>query len=332
VTTKQQRAQSKRARAQYRDESGRFAIDKIPSRSKRAVSVKNVPYKGTVYKIPMNSKGKVPKEALVARFMAINSDIGNRSLKIDSSITAEHTLQSELTPEEAVPWWANPNQMDIDGIDTRDGVVLPTKGKVIVIEELPNAADAIAEHLKTNFTIAEIKEGTKDQPLVYYVIDDMPPGLTGAYDPDTSEILISSDFVEEPGTVVHETLHALKHRSDKREGIVTRSHIRKNLTQEERTLEEAATVAETTTRCTPYGTSNISYYGRLAPSEELAEELMDKDRVLFVGSAEGGSKGLKGVRAIKSVEAKFGQSEISKLKLRDSKRTAIQQARKNGYK
>ena len=304
--------QQKRVSKQPRDDIGRFASIDRRSSAPRVVSVR---HEGKTYKIPVNSRGHVPKEALAARFLAIEEEGGKRrNISVDAGITAKTVLSAELTPQEAAPWWANPNLMDIEGIDTEDGILIPNGTKVVVIGDNPESSDIIQRYMSDNFTKKEIMEATRDKPLVYFLSNQrLPFNMSGGYDHISKDILIDPNYLNEPSTFVHETLHAIKHAGSGDRGKITRTHIMGPITGESRDYEEAVTVAETVARCTPYNSARVSYYSEIEEDLEDARALMNKDRKLFTGNAQIGSKGKKGKRAIDAVESKFMDSEIVNL-------------------
>jgi len=89
-------------------------------------------------------------------------------------------------------------------------------------------------------------------------------------------------------------------------------------------LEEAATVLETLAREPAYKSPTVPSYhhGPAGGDERTAFEYIREDRKLVAGSADPGSKGLKGARAKRSVEKNFEDSHISRLKLPGSRMSA----------
>lgn len=140
----------------------------------------------------------------------------------------------------------------------------------------------------------------------------------GVYEPKKNQIRLDPGFSTAPGTITHEFVHHLKTKENRR-GPVTSSQIRNGMNIESLNLEEASTTAETITRLSPYHRpKNPSYYRRVPGVKTDAEAYrrMDKDRLLFVGNATHGKQGLKGKKAIRSVERGFQESEIGELRHR----------------
>ena len=72
------------------------------------------------YDIPVGPDGKVPQDALIARFLNIEEgdrDGGRRNARVDINDYAKVRLEPDPTPEQAKKWWAHPNESDIKGID-----------------------------------------------------------------------------------------------------------------------------------------------------------------------------------------------------------------------
>ena len=106
-----------------------------------------------------------------------------------------------------------------------------------------------------------------------------------------------------------------------REGILLRTRSQDSdiivILPEDHSLEEAATMLETLARMTPYTEpGNASYYIHVAKEcGRMVYDIIREDRELVAGSAEEGSKGLKGKPARDAVEKNFEESKISDLTL-----------------
>jgi len=333
--------QSKRAKRQLRHNDGRFKAERkgqkfadLKSKKGHSDGIVTIEYEkrkvdvgGKDYYIPVDDSGHVPRTALAARLQHITE--GNRkgirrNVIRDLNSDAQTVVKGDkLTPEEVAEWWAHPNESDIEGIDTtKDWASLKgysqkkyDSAKNIVLLDVGKKEDAaIRKILMDSFTKGELDKMASEKGVT--VIVDRNISGAGQYDPTNKVIRLRPEFASAGGTITHEFTHHLRLKDKKRTGEVTKSSIRPGMTAEDVNLEEAATVAETITRLTPYHkVENVSYHGHLAGEDEKkARTFIEKDRKTFVGNSEVGSKGLRGKRAINAVEKKFDQSEIANLR------------------
>jgi len=139
---------------------------------------------------------------------------------------------------------------------------------------------------------------------------------------DGMRYLIEIDpmFIDDRGTYLHEIVHHSRMVDDSRDTVLLRTRSESDeeviiKDRDDRSLEEAATVLEALARETPYEEpTDPSYHAHTAYNDiEEGFRQMAEDRKLVAGSAEPGSKGLKGVRAKKAVKDNFARSNISNL-------------------
>lgn len=350
--SKASRAQSKRAKKQRRGPDGRFLPGKrsllfgdVTNVSPKSGGIVSVEYKkkkvqvgGRDYYIPMDKDGYVPRTVLASRLQNITEGgrkpDSERNVIRDLNSDAEVVIKGDkLTPEDVKHWWAYPNESDIEGIDTtKDWASLEgysskkyNSAKKIVLLNVSKKEDAVIRKvLMDSFTKRELDKMSSGEGVT--VIVDKNISSAGAYDPVNKTIMLSPEFSTAQGTIAHEFIHHLRLKDKDRKGEVTKSRISVSAgtSGEDRNLEESATTAETVARVTPYrGFRNISYYWNTARGDnKKALELRDCDRKLFVGNTDADGKGLRGKRAVNSVEQRFDSSEISKLKMYYSREKA----------
>jgi len=110
---------------------------------------------------------------------------------------------------------------------------------------------------------------------------------------------------------LHELIHHSRMVDGDRKGVLMRTRNQDSdiimILPDDASLEEAATMLETLARMTPYTEpGNASYYIHVARKRgRMVYDVIREDRELVAGSAEEGSKGLKGKRAHDAVEKNF---------------------------
>ncbi len=311
--------------------------------------------------------GKVPVDVMFERFIDEDSGVppgqGRRSVPKDLSQTASktHTMpKGGFTPEEIVGtgWWQYPGSCDIEGIDDpRSFYMGPwagTKGgrreastRIAVIGD-EDEADLIRRTLIDNFTAAELKKATRDGGLVV-TMGDPGRGSAGCYyarQPgiDTPKIVIRPGYDERftEDTITHEMTHHLRATDDRRKGLTKYAFPQTEdgekdlvayslMTDRERatirSMEEAATVAETTAR-TRRASRPSGYYQDIkgqGRDYETANRLYEEDRQLMMrGFRRDGPA--RGKQAINRVEDRFEDTHISGLRVSSKGQTA-----KEGY-
>lgn len=351
--TKLSKAQSKRARRQSRDEKGRFAADRKPLRKIREpklapvgakfteIKTETVTVNGKNYRIPVDDKGNVPKYALAARFTDVTEGTGpgasRRSIQIDKNTYAETTLKGDrLTPEEVKEWWARPNTSDISGIDDPESGMFElsilqserrkeAQGKIAVVGGTKKDQETVRKMLTESFTLTEQKEMFKNGMTIEIV--DLKGRCAGEYrgrvDGMTYLIRVDPDYLDDGDTLLHEMVHHARLTDSKRGSLLTKTRSKdKNTVRvmlNDVSLEEAATVSEALARQGDYKQpTNSGYYGILSRQKKKDPSvIIAADRELYAGSAKTGSEGLKGQRAIRSVEKNFDKSNIADLNLKD---------------
>lgn len=307
---------------------------------------------GKYYYNPVDEKGIVPVEYIVTHFCQTGKrDESSRSQGRDLGRTAEDSIKlgKGKTPEEIVEWWADPSESDILGIDDEGSPIFDTSGsfkktarpyqrKVAVIGD-PFERRVVRAALDVSFTAEEVKCLT-EKPCIYK-FDDANNGVfksdqLGEYDRWTDRIHIKSNkpgYLPKVVTIVHETLHRLRHMDKSRDGVYTSSRFgeiddlkkRKGARADEvdnrhyvnhlLAAEEAATECETIARVSPYllCDGRGSYYCQIDGDSKVIKRMRDEDRERLVGNADPSGDGLKGKRAISAVEREFTNTNISSL-------------------
>ncbi|MDR1404655.1 MAG: hypothetical protein LBJ20_03710 [Candidatus Methanoplasma sp.] len=341
MKSREQRDRSRRARNQLRDDQGRFASELRSGPSGAPVveyPTKAVRYRDRTYHIPVDKKtNRVPQAAIAARFIATEEGTGRnqrRNVIIDASVDADIILPKDISPEELVPWWANPNMLDVEGIDTKDADLfevydLRKKGsqdvqrKIAVAGATSEQQQNIRRIIEDSFTVREQKEIAKEG-LVITITDEMPAGVLGstlgkrggmAYN-----IRVRPDVIDDGETILHELVHQSRLVDPKRDDVLlkTRSISRDEILVpcDQMALEEAATVAETAARKQNYKPPKTdTYYGFMGRWRKTKNpaDMIREDREIMAGSADEGSSGLRGQKAIKSLIKNFDKTNIKGL-------------------
>lgn len=347
------KAQSMRAKAQPRHKDGRFKRQRDPAVTLRKpqkfrdnwdgkdvgykIATKPMEFGGKTYDIPVDEKGHVPDQVLVMRFGQYTDgsrDGRNRSVTRDLNKTSEKriVLNDDVKPEDIIAWWAHPNEMDIVGIDDENSVAYSTEGatrksslryqKRIGISGTRQEREMIRKTLDATFTAKELDKMTKPggtYSVVHTGRKDMDLSTAGYYNSATKDIVLRKGAG--PGTVIHESVHKLKHADTSRKGQHTSSKIDEVSSGKGpaeidrlRAQEEASTEAETIGRLSPFKSNGkrMSYYGEVAKSEEEARRFIAEDRKRIVGNADPDGRGLRGNAVVNRVEKEFVNTHISK--------------------
>ncbi len=308
---------------------------------------------GKTYNIPVDeSTGRVPTEALVGRFLDVNSgDRGGRKrrTRVDRMQTASRTYripEGGFRPEELVEngWWPHPNECDIEGIDdTPKGMMgdfgskaakfeKAAGGKIAIMAPTEVEKRRIAGVLAANFTESELKAAAWDYGLTIIVCNP-GKGCNGFYrrrqtGVDSPTIVLRPFSDDE--TIVHEFGHHLRAVDPARTGVtkspyrtseegVTLPVLSQGQYNELSTLEEAANVAEVTGRTVGLDMTNTGYY-QLIPEHPMDYKgNFEYDRKLLTGGLGKDSKPKKGKRLMDTVEEDFDGTRISGLKFRGKK-------------
>ncbi len=343
------RDKSRNASRQPRDKRGRF-VEERKSFMKKIGEVKPVgsvvveakremvKVRGKEYYIPVDDNGNVPQYALAARFTNVREGTGpnveRRNVIIDQNSEAKTVLKGKLTPEDVKEWWARPNESDIKGVDDIESTyfdlsALKTRGrkdaqgKIAVVGGTKKEQERIRKMLSESFTLKEQNALSKDGLTVEIT---RLTGNAGEYhgrsDGMTYRIMVDPRFLDDD-TLLHEMVHHSRMVDKDRKSPLVRTRSESNfrvlVKHQDVSLEEAATVAETAARQGNYvPPDNPHYYGPISRiNGKKPYKMIAEDRALFAGSAENGSNGTKGKRAIKAVEDRFDSSHISELNLRD---------------
>lgn len=343
------KVQSRRAKAQPRDKNGRFVEGgrtvfrkdnecKLTPAGTEVYELKTetVAVGGRKYKIPVDDRGYVPQYALAARFTNVREGTGpkveRRNIATDQNTEAKTIYKGKLKPEDVKEWWARPNKSDVEGVDDIESTyfdlsALKTQGrkeahgKIAVVGGTKKDQEKIRKMLSESFTLKEQKEISKEGVTIEITDIDDAGQYHGKRDGMTYLIRVNPDFLDDD-TLLHETIHHSRMVDPSRKTKLTSSRSKSRerviMIDKDVSLEEAATVAETAVRQGGYTASkNPSYYGILSKDKKTDPfEMMREDRILLAGSSEVGSSGLKGKRAISSVERNFENSHISDLNLK----------------
>ncbi|MCL2712668.1 MAG: hypothetical protein FWD37_05305 [Methanomassiliicoccaceae archaeon] len=200
----------------------------------------------------------------------------------------------------------------------------------IIVYGTPEQETIIRSVIENSFTVKEQKALVCKGDLIFRVTE-LPESVMAQYlgkkEKNTYVIEIDPEFIDNGITYLHEVIHHSRLVDDSRRTVLLRTRNERDDTTlikntDERTLEEAATILETLARSTPYEEPMVTSYYYLVASKNKARGfvLIKEDRELVAGSAEPGSKGLKGEHAKKAVEDNFETSHISNLRL--EKKTA----------
>ena len=195
----------------------------------------------------------------------------------------------------------------------------------IDIEGTPEQQKKILSVIADSFTTKEQRALVSKGSLLFKIADlgdDVAALYWEKKDGKNYTIEIDPKFVDDGGAYLHEIVHHSRMVDDSRTTVLLRTRSKRNdmiflSNEDDRSLEEAATVLETLARETPYKDPAVPSYhcGPAGMDKKTAFKHIREDRELVAGSAEQGSKGLKGVRAKRAVEEMFNRSHISDLKL-----------------
>ncbi len=295
---------------------------------------------GKKYLIPVDDKGCVPEYALAMRFNrktdgGRNGTYRSPSRDLDKTASKSLKLGAKIKPEDIAEWWAHPNESDIIGIDNETTQIYDTDGatrksslqyqKKIGIVGTPEERRQVRKTLDDTFTTAELKKITENGSTYLFAYNgrmNLESNMGGYYNPDNGLIVIKKGASS--GTIVHETTHKLRHNDTKRTGTFTSSKIVEHSIKARsgdmvgaeyiRAVEEAGTECETVARLSPYKMNGrrVSYYGKLTGDEDKAKKMISEDRKMLVGNSDPDKKGLRGRKAVSSVEKNFKKTNISR--------------------
>ena len=291
------------------------------------------------YKIPIDSQGFVPLEALAQRFQEVgnvDADLDDRPVRV---------VPQKCTPQMIVDWWADPSVYDIEGVDTPNSPMYDVSSvqgqqmrevqrRFAVIASEPDEAARIRRVLAESFTAAELREMTNNGAFVIRAIPNMGDA-TGCYlrKQDGIEVpLILIETKTTPDGIVHEVVHHARTADGTREGILktdipTRpdgklDRIRLALKGRKRTEEileeeEKETVAETVvrTKTDPY---QSGYYEGVPGRVDPRTAYIDDRRILTGTRADVPERRipqLKGESARRAVEKGYSYTNIARAEI-----------------
>jgi len=284
------------------------------------------------YTIPVDESGHIPHEFLIQRYFSVDEGKG-RNTVIDSGKDAKVVFRGDMfRPEDVIQWLVHPNRYDIEGIDTEGspGKIWhydwPKDGPITVSNAYGNQAQAIMVQLKKHFTPREIAtlSSHRDHAIV---IGKPRRSAGGMYDTSTNNTYVDpASFNRRPHSFVHEEEHALRYNDKTRKGVATRSMVPDfgPLSDQDRTLEEAATELGTIGRLDEEDVDLRSYYSQLDDDPRSVEERVAADKRLLTGG--GLLRRLRGRGLEKAVERSLEDSAIGGLKLRAAALTAKEHA------
>lgn len=301
------------------------------------------------YDIPTGPDGKVPKEALIARFL--NTGEGDRggakrNALIDIDDYAKVQIPADPTPEQAKKWWAYPNESDIQGIDNPlqnifGGLENGSKGAkeahkgIAIMGGTKEQQQIVRQAIADSFTVAEQR---KMMGTTIYITDLRK--AAGEYHGKSygGSYLIKLDRRHgiNADTVTHELIHHLRAVDDKREEPLLRA--RSPYIGKDRDLEESATVAESMARHKPYDfMGNTGYYslmdnGRTKMGEDRGTftrtPIVRGNDGIFIPPKQNEAlvlSGKKGKRAVKATREGWLGSNIAHLSIDGEEAEAIDQ-------
>ena len=217
----------------------------------------------------------------------------------------------------------NDDRYDVSGLRSKGARNAQRK---IAVDGTPEQQRIIRSVISNSFTIKEQKALVSKGDLLFRVTGQ-PENVAAQYfakeDGQAYVIEIDPSFVDDGGTYLHEIVHHSRMVDDSRDTLLLRTRSVRNdiydADEIDRPLEEASTVLETLARESPYRQPAVpSYHDYTAGGDENeAFKQIRADRERVAGSAETGSKGLKGARAKNAVEKNFENSHISELRLDD---------------
>lgn len=322
---------------------------RLPAQRTVAVNVE-----GRRYEIPVDRDGFVTEQSIAARFAAVSE--GNRkgngrsmSRDLDKTATVTRKLGDRIRPEDIAEWWAHPNESDIIGIDDEKTQIFSTEGatrksslpyqRKIGVVGTPSERKMVRKTLDACFTTAELKEIAGNGSVYAFALTGrrrLGPHANGYYDPRDGTIVIKRGAT--PGTVVHESVHKLRHTRSGGEKY-TSSQIDAMMSEKDpyqkeflRALEEGATECETVARLSPFKINGrrTSYYGAIAKTEDEALRMIGEDRRTLVGNSDPDAKGLRGKKAVDSVDRNLRKTNISGYVTKVAKE--LKEKRSNGRK
>ena len=151
----------------------------------------------------------------------------------------------------------NDDRYDVSGILSRGA---RNAQKKIAVDGTPEQMRIIRSVIANSFTIKEQKALVSKGCLLFRIGDlggDVAAQYWGKRNGDVYIIEIDPKFVDDGGTYLHEIVHHSRMVDDTRDSVLLRTRSKRNdiiflQTEDDRSLEEAATILETLARETPY--------------------------------------------------------------------------------
>ncbi len=351
------RQRSRQARRQPRDAAGRFADaageSRTPGNAPAPVYERGGPtgrlrvveYRGRTYSVPVDRHGRVPAECLAQHYYDYNA--GGRAGHTRRPMTDSSKNAGRVYPRQAsygvpqiMPWFAHPNRSDVAGIDTAGTAGDPLalrdpkqRGRLQVVNATPKQEKEVKAGLRRQFSASELATiAAAERPYRVVVALPRERGASGVYRPAANIAAVGPQYLGGE-TLVHETVHALREDDRSRTGPVAtgraRGRERKPLAPADRSLEEAATQAETVARVRPFSKKNseppfCGYYRSCATSAHPdISRFAAEDRRTVAGWS---ARPLRGKRMAAALESNFTETNISRYREPDSKVTAAQRA------
>lgn len=302
--------------------------------------------------IPTDKNGNVEEETLLARLFSRSGDRRNRNPGAD--IRKENRKVQTLKSRKAADiadWWDDPGLFDLEGIDTPDRKVFEPYGlenaskamvkaqRKVAIIGTPAQARKIRSTLNDNFSAAEISRMTKNGEVVVTVGFTGASNRTGYYRSKQPNVLVEDICLipsADEDTITHEFIHLSRDRDKTRSGYAKTPYPKDSEGYRVRTLEqerlkhscaeESATVAETIARTRKLSENTSGYYldvPGISTSNE-ARGAYIHDRKVLAKNEKGQLTGRKGSSAIAAVNKKYGDTKISGMTVKNSKKTAKQ--------
>ena len=305
--------QGQKVKKQARHKDGRFKAQKYGSKSKDPLIPGTTETGG---RVPFTvENGKVPEKYLIRRFNEFyaGDDAKSNSKWKDYSHRTEIVFPKDAPPELIGKWWVRPDMYDVEDIDAAgDTKKIVQDVKVVSTDaEKKIVSDAVSK----SFTKSELDVIAK-MPGIRIFPHALGSGHSGTYMPLSGQINADRENLDNNGTIVHETVHALRDRDKNRKGLMKHSDIH--------AIEESLTVAEQQARTTEPGYSG--YYGMVKvfdtkkrrwvrPTIKEAIRMAEEDHALF-----GGGKVGSDAQAI--VKKNWADSHISRLSYKSHGRSA----------
>jgi len=226
-------------------------------------------------------------------------------------------------PNNTAEWSIRNNGRKNCGESDSAGIRIKGENNRIRVEGTQEQKELIKKIVTESFTVVEQKALVRKGELVIHI--ECAFGNAAIYegkeDGVSYKIHIDPFYLFDGDSLLHELVHHSRMVDESRDNILLRTRSRSyevvKVSRKDWSLEEAATTLEALTRQDDNVRPVIpGYYGRVFVSKGRNPfRVIKSDRELMTGSAEPGSKGMKGARAKEAVETRFFDSAISNLVL-----------------